>query len=91
MTLATNRSFHSRTARRSIELVATDQANTSLPPILISRKQGAQLLSISVRSVTSFIRVKALRVRRIGGRTLLSYREVLAFAQHDHKVPKSPK
>ena len=56
----------------------------TLSPILVSVKQAADLLNVCPRTVQNLVVAKRLRARKIGRRTLLSYRELLAFARCDH-------
>jgi excisionase family DNA binding protein len=60
--------------------------NTQLSPILVTIKDAANLLSVCPRTVQNLIVAKKLKVRKVGRRTLLSYRELLTFAQHDHST-----
>ena len=60
-------------------------------PILVSKKEAASMLGLSLRSITNYIAVNELRPRHIGRRTLLSYREIMNFARRDHKTPTPPK
>jgi excisionase family DNA binding protein len=55
-----------------------------MEPILIGKKQAAQLLAISLRSIDNLISRKELRTRRIGRRCLIEWRELLRFARRDH-------
>ena len=58
--------------------------NRQLSPILVTIKDAANLLSVCPRTVQNLIVAKKLRVRKVGRRSLLSYRELLTFAQRDH-------
>ena len=60
--------------------------NTQLSPILVTIKDAANLLSVCPRTVQNLIVAKKLKARKVGRRTLLSYRELLTFAQHDHST-----
>lgn len=53
-------------------------------PILLSRKDSAQLLGISLRSVDYAIARGLIRPRRIGRRVMLPRTELLRFASKDH-------
>lgn len=64
--------------------------NTQLSPILVTIKDAANLLSVCPRTVQNLIVAKKLKVRKVGRRTLLSYRELLTFAQHDHSTTAPP-
>jgi hypothetical protein len=54
------------------------------PRLLYDRKSAAQMLSISVRSLDSFIARKAIQFRRIGRRVLIPHGELMKFARADH-------
>jgi excisionase family DNA binding protein len=49
--------------------------------ILYSRKEAAEKLSISLRNLCTIISRGEIRVRRVGGRTLISHRELERFAE----------
>lgn len=49
--------------------------------LLYSRKEAAEKLSISLRTLCNIISRGELKVRRIGGRTLISHRELERFAE----------
>lgn len=53
-------------------------------PILLSRRDGAQLLGISLRSLDYAIASGLIRPRRIGRRVMLPRSELLRFASKDH-------
>jgi excisionase family DNA binding protein len=55
----------------------------TLTPLLVSKKQAAAIPSISLRSVGYLIADGRLRIRRIGGRTLIPYDELQRFAKAD--------
>jgi excisionase family DNA binding protein len=67
---------------------AIDAAKRGLPgslqPILISKKDTAVVLSVSVRTVQNLIARKQLPTRRIGRRCMVPYRAVVEFARRDH-------
>lgn len=52
--------------------------------ILLSRKQAAVALSVSLRTLDSLISSKQILVRRIGRRCLIPWRALEQFARHDH-------
>ncbi len=52
--------------------------------ILLSRRDGAQLLGISLRSLDYAIVRGLIRPRRIGRRVMLPRTELLRFASKDH-------
>lgn len=51
-----------------------------LAPLLLDKKNAARLLGISVRKLEYLIADGKLRIRKIGRRTLLRYRDVARFA-----------
>ena len=52
--------------------------------ILISKKDAAKALSISLRTLDNLIAAKALIVRKIGSRVLIPRRALDEFARRDH-------
>lgn len=54
--------------------------------ILYSRREAAQLLSISVRTLDRLIGNKALRPRRVGRRVMLSHVELIKLSRKDTLV-----
>jgi excisionase family DNA binding protein len=63
----------------------------SLSPILVSIRQAAELLAVCPRTITNLLAAKKLKGRKLGRRTLLSYRELLEFSRHDHATtPEQP-
>jgi excisionase family DNA binding protein len=55
-----------------------------VPKLLISKKEAAQALSISVRSLEYLIARKELATRRVGKRVLVPLAVLHKFAQYDH-------
>jgi hypothetical protein len=53
-------------------------------PILLSRRDGAQLLGISLRSLDYAIARGLIRTRKIGRRVMVPRTELLRFASKDH-------
>jgi len=58
-------------------------------PFLISKRETARLLSVSVRTIENYIAGKELVARHIGGRTLVDFNSVKKFASRDHASPVS--
>lgn len=58
-----------------------NEANETNRPILISRRDAAQLLAVSTRTVDSLIREKKLPVKRIGTRVLFLRSDLESFAK----------
>lgn len=63
---------------------------TTSEAILLSRKQAALLLGISLRSLDYLIAQGRLRTRRIGKRVLILRQEVDRFSRGDHPEPIVP-
>ena len=62
--------------------------------ILLSKRDSARLLSVSLRTVDNLIAHKRLVVRRVGRRVLIPRRALEEFARHDHPThgeAESPK
>jgi excisionase family DNA binding protein len=53
-------------------------------PILVSKKEAARVLSVSLRTVDNLIASKELAVRRLGRRCLIPRRALEEFARRDH-------
>jgi excisionase family DNA binding protein len=56
-------------------------ASPALNKILVGRKEAAERLSVSVRTLDNLIRSNQLVARRIGARVLVSCRELENFAR----------
>jgi excisionase family DNA binding protein len=54
------------------------------PPLLVSKRDAAALLSLCLRSIDNLIARKELPCRRIGKRVLIPYSALVAFARRDH-------
>ena len=54
--------------------------------ILVSKRDAARLLSVSLRTVENLISRRELVVRRIGRRVLIPRRSLDQFARRDHPV-----
>jgi excisionase family DNA binding protein len=53
-------------------------------PILVSKKEAARVLAVSLRTVDNLIAAKELAVRRLGRRCLIPRKSLDEFARHDH-------
>jgi excisionase family DNA binding protein len=58
--------------------------------LAVSTRDAARMLSVSRRTIQSYITTKVLRVRKIGRRTVIPVRSLEEFLQSDHASP-SPK
>jgi len=56
-------------------------------PLLVSKRDAARLLSVSLRTVENLIARKQLFARRIGRRVLISRTTLEAFARRGHSGP----
>ena len=56
-------------------------------PILISKREAAKTLSISLRSLDYLLASKEICARRIGRRVLIPRRALEEFARRDHPMP----
>jgi len=61
-----------------MEITTTRQA------LLVSKKETAAMLGISLRTLDSLIASKQLACRRIGRRTLIPFAALQQFVKHDH-------
>jgi excisionase family DNA binding protein len=52
--------------------------------ILVSKREAARALSISVRTLDNLIAAREIAVRRVGRRCLISRRTLEEFARRDH-------
>jgi hypothetical protein len=69
-------------------------SNTSQPPaprLVYSRKEAAYLLSISLRNIAYRIAQGTVKIRRQGGRVVISHAELLKQAAMDDNKPITPK
>lgn len=57
------------------------------PRILLSKKEAASMLSISVRALDYLIQRREIKIRRIGRRVLVPLREMEQFSRRDHPSP----
>jgi excisionase family DNA binding protein len=54
-------------------------------PLLVSKRDAAELLSLCVRTIDNLIATKRLPSRRIGKRVLIPYAALVHFARHDQR------
>jgi len=54
--------------------------------ILVSKKEAARVLSVSLRTIDNLIAAKELAVRRLGRRCLIPRTALEAFARRDHST-----
>lgn len=86
LTVAENETI-AQALRRHKKLLAVGRASDSSPRLLYDRREAARQLSISVRSLDYLIAGGCIRVRRIGGRVLITHKELERFAANDRSEP----
>jgi len=59
----------------------------TLPKVLLSKKEAAQALSISLRSLEYLIAQCLIHTRRIGRRVLIPVAAIEKFAKQNHPAP----
>jgi excisionase family DNA binding protein len=62
------------------------QKATPLKPVLISKRDAAVLLAVSLRTVENLIARRSLPVCKIGKRVLIPFSALEAFAKNDHET-----
>jgi len=70
----------------------TTQIADAKEPLLVTKHQARFYLGgISMRTIEKLIATKQLHVRRIGRRTLIPYKSLIAFARSDHTFQRRKK
>jgi Helix-turn-helix domain len=64
---------------------------TDVQKLLVSKREAAFALSLSIRTIENLITRKELIARRVGRRTLVLASSLAAFARRDHASPSPPK
>lgn len=64
--------------------MATSEKALALKRLLYSKREAAEMLSISVRSLDYLIVTHQLPARRIGRRVLIPHDAIQQFAKHDY-------
>ncbi len=59
-----------------------------LQPLLVSKKQAALMLGLSVRSIENLVARKELVPHRVGRRVLFLRKSLEQFARRDHPTAK---
>jgi excisionase family DNA binding protein len=65
--------------------MATSEKALALKRLLYSKRDAAEMLSISVRSLDYLIVTRQLPARRIGRRVLIHHDAIHQFAKHDRE------
>jgi hypothetical protein len=63
---------------------------SNLLPILVSKKDAAEVLGVCVRTLEYLAAAKRIVTRRVGGRTLVLYSSLQNFARRDTLVIEKP-
>lgn len=66
------------------EMGCTSTQRAQIQPLLHSKRDVAELLSVSPRTIDNLILRKELAVRRIGRRVMITVKELERFLRHDH-------
>lgn len=66
-------------------------ANKEIDKLLVSKREAARALSLSIRTIEYLISRKELTARRVGRRTLVVFTSLQTFARRDHSSPSPPK
>lgn len=61
-------------------------SNGTFRPLLVTKKQAATLLGVSVRTIENLLTQKRLPPRKLGKRTLIPYSAVVQLARRDVPV-----
>jgi len=59
--------------------------------MLLSKREAARMLSVSLRTVDNLIACRELPARRVGRRVLIPRRALEEFARRDHPTHGEPK
>lgn len=54
--------------------------------LLVSKREAAEMLSLSIRSIDNLISCRELIARKVGRRTLVPLSALEAFARRDHST-----
>jgi excisionase family DNA binding protein len=59
---------------------------TKIPRLLVSKRDAATALGVSVRTIDNLLACKELRARKVGRRTLIPVTELESFVRRDHQT-----
>lgn len=71
---------------QTVEKTDTNQITTRL---LHSKKEAAQMLNVSLRTIDNLIAFKELPIRRVLRRVMIPHSALLNFVKSDHAVRKA--
>jgi excisionase family DNA binding protein len=60
------------------------QTQQQMTKLMYSKKEAAEMLSLSVRTIENLIAVKELNAKRVNKRVLIPLVSLIQFAKHDH-------
>ena len=60
-------------------------------PLAVDVKRAAEMLSISPRSIQNYLRLKIIRGRKLGRRTVIPVSELARLLRSDQPSPTPPK
>lgn len=63
-----------------------EPAIANFRPLLVTKKQAACLLAVSVRTIETLVAQKILPFRKLGKRTLIPYNSVVQLSRRDVPV-----
>jgi excisionase family DNA binding protein len=64
-------------------------AQHQITRLLYSKKEAAEQLNVSLRTIDNLIACKELAVRRVGRRVLIPHASIIAFVRTDHRIRKA--
>lgn len=79
-----------RTVLAHMSITTCTPPQNPAPKLLLSRKEAAYTLSVSLRSVDYLIAEGRLKTRKIRGRILIPYDELVRFVRLDRMDPMVP-
>lgn len=68
---------------------SVNRSDEKIVKLLHSKREAAQMLDVSPRTVDNLIAFKELEVRRIGRRVLIPHSALLNFVRTDHRLDRA--
>ena len=65
---------------------AAHGAAMPFPKLMYSKREAAEMLSISIRTLDYLITNNRITIRRIGKRILIQHQELVRFSKQDHQT-----
>lgn len=63
--------------------------NSTTQKLAVSTRDAARMLSVSRRTIQSYVTANVLRARKIGRRTVILIRDLEIFLRTDHAPPRA--